>query len=373
MIPVNKPKIFKKDILNVVNALKAGWISSGGPYISEFEYLFAKKFSFKYTATVSSGTAALDIAIEVLDLKENDEIIVPNFSIISTINQLIRKNLKPIFVDTDLFTWNMLDNFEQKISHKTKAIILTHIYGLSPNLEKIIKICKKYKLIIIEDTAEALGQKYNGRYCGSFGDISTFSFYANKNITTGEGGMISTKNKKYFKKILKLRNLSFDRKRFIHKELGWNYRMTSMQAAIGISQLKSLDFFLQKRIKIASIYNKKFSPYQHIITLPLREINNNKNSYWVYGILFKKKNIKASKIIKILKNEYAIETRPFFFPLSLQPVIKKYSINSYKTEYKNSLFLYNHGLYLPSGVGNSYSEINKTADSLIDILKKIHD
>ena len=232
-IPVNVPKLYNHEKKNVLECLKTNWISSEGKFVKEFEQKFSKFNSRKYGIAVSSGTAALEIAIKSLNLKKNSEVIIPAFSIISTALCVIKCNLKPILVDCDLHTWNAKpEEIISKINKKTSAIILTHIYGLPVNLMKILDVAKKKNIKIVEDSAEVIGLKYKKRICGSFGDISTFSFYANKHITTGEGGMIVTNNKSLYLKCKSLRNLSFSNSffdRYNHNDIGWNYRMTNLQ------------------------------------------------------------------------------------------------------------------------------------------------
>ena len=250
-IPVNVPKLYKQEKTNVIKCIKTNWISSEGKFVKDFEANFAKFNQRKYGIAVSSGTAALEIAVKSLNLKKNSEVIIPAFSIISTALCVIKLGLKPILVDCDINTWNANpENILRKINNKTSAIIITHIYGLPVNLSKIIKIAKKKNIKIIEDAAELIGQKYKKKICGSFGDLSTFSFYANKHITTGEGGMIVTKNKNLFQKFKSLRNLSFSTSyydRYNHDDIGWNYRMTNLQAALGCGQLKNINKILKKK------------------------------------------------------------------------------------------------------------------------------
>ena len=238
-LPVSKPLISKKDIFAVNKTLKSGWISSDGPDVKKFENKFSKYVDRKFSVAVSSGTAALEIAIKALGIKKNDEVLIPNFTIISNAIAVLKQNAKPILIDCNLDNWNInIDDIEKKITKKTKAIIVTHIYSFPNEMEKIIKICNKKNILIIEDAAEVLGLKYKGKKCGSFGDISTFSFYANKQITTGEGGMISLNNLNLYNKCKSLRNLSFGKKnRFNHDDIGWNYRMTNIQASLGFSQI----------------------------------------------------------------------------------------------------------------------------------------
>jgi len=190
--PVSSPYITKKDIESVNRVLKRGWISSDGPEIKKFEKEFSRFVDKKYSVAVSSGTAALEIAIKALDIKKNDEVLIPNFTIISNALAVIRQQARPVLIDCNLKDWNIkIEDIEKNISKKTKAIIITHIYSFPNEMQKILKICKKYNLLVIEDAAEVLGLKYKNKMCGSFGDISTFSFYANKQVTSGEGGMLS--------------------------------------------------------------------------------------------------------------------------------------------------------------------------------------
>ena len=241
-IPVNTPIVTKKDAIEIYKTARSGWISSSGQKIIKFEKQLAKVTKRKFCCCVSSGTAALEIAMKSLNINKNSEVIMPAFTIISNANAILKSFAKPVLVDSDPVTWNIkVDDIEKKISKKTKAIMLPHIYGFPNNMDKILKICKKYSLYLIEDAAEMIGQKFRGKPCGSFGDISTFSFYANKHITTGEGGAIFTNDKKIYEKFKKLRNLSFGKKeRFNHDDLSWNYRLTNIQAALGRLRLRQL-------------------------------------------------------------------------------------------------------------------------------------
>lgn len=370
IIPVNRPLFSKLEKKYLNQCIDLGWISSSGPFILEFENSFKKIVSRRYSATVSNGTAAIDIAIKTLNLRKGDEIIVPNFTIISCLNEIIREGIKPIFIDADPNTFNIdTDQIESKITKKTKAILIVHIYGLPVNLDKIITLKNKYKLKLIEDCAEQLGQTYKRKPIGSFGDISTFSFYANKHITTGEGGMIVTNNKSYYKKFLELRNICFSLKksRFIHDDIGWNYRMTNMQAAIGYAQLKKLRYFIKKKRKIGNYYSKEL---QKISDLQLPVLSNefSKNIFWVYSIIIKNKNLNAIKLSKDLKKK-GIETRPFFYPMHMQPIIKKLKLIDKNEKFPVSEKIYRYGLYLPSGIGNTFNEVKEVVKQLKIIFK----
>ena len=372
LIPVNRPKVFSSDIKNVVKSLKENWISGDGPYVRKFEDNFAKFHKRKYAISVSNGTAALEIALKSLNLKKGSEVIIPAFSIISTALCVIKNNLKPILVDADLETWNM--NPEQiikKISKKTKAIIITHIYGFPVDMQKVLDATKKKNIFIIEDAAEMIGQKYRNKLCGSFGDISTFSFYANKHITTGEGGMILTNDRRIFEKSKSLRNLCFGngKDRFNHEDIGWNYRLSSLQAAMGISQLKKIDYLVRRKREIGKLYfellkNNKYIQIQNISS------KYAKNIYWVFGVLIKpNKKFNRDEIAKkLLKRN--IQTRNFFYPMHKQKILRRLKIFNKNLRFPHSEFLSKNGLYLPSGLGITNKEISHTCRVLNSILGK---
>jgi len=292
MIPVNRPLITNTDAKNVYLSVKNGWVSSGGPQVKMFEDKFKSFIGKKYASTVANGTAALEIAIKVLDLKKNDEIIIPNFTIISSAIAVIKQNAIPVPVDCDLNTWNMkIDLFEKAITKKTKAVIATHIYGYPIDMIKIKNICKKKNIFLIEDAAEMFGHSFKNKKCGFFGDISTFSFYANKHITTGEGGMILTNNKTLDSKIKDLRNLCFGKKnRFNHNDIGWNYRFTNMQACLGLNQLKRIKNIVKKKKEIGKLYYENLKNNKNIY-IQKPNLKNNENIYWVVDIVIKNKKI----------------------------------------------------------------------------------
>ena len=370
IIPVNIPKIFQEDKKYINQALKTNWISSEGPYVKKFEYKFSKFNKKKFGVAVSNGTAALEIAIKSLGLKKNSEVLIPSFSIISTTNAVLKNNLKPVLVDADLDTWNMnVEKTINKITSKTKAIIITHIYGLPVNLKKIIKVAKNKKIIIIEDAAEVIGLKYNNKICGSFGDISTFSFYANKHITTGEGGMICTNIKKYYEKCKSLRNLSFSKSyfnRFDHDDIGWNYRLSNLQAALGCGQLENINWILKRKREIGNLYYKKLKDNKEIL-LQKNKTSYAKNIYWVFGILLKKNSsFNREKIMKKLY-KYKIETRPFFLSMNKQKIFRKLKLFK-KSKMPNSEYLSKNGFYIPSGLGLKNYQINYIANTLQKIL-----
>jgi len=370
-IPVNKPLITKEDISYLNKSISKGWISSEGPEVKIFENDFSNFIGHKYSVAVSSGTAALEIAIKSLKLKKGDEVIIPNFTIISNAIAVLKENLNIKLIDCSIKDWNMnISEVKKKITKKTKAIIATHIYNFPLRVDILKKICNKNKIILIEDAAEAIGQKLNNKLCGSFGDISIFSFYANKQITTGEGGMITTNNKKLFEKSKSLRNLCFGKKdRFNHEDIGWNYRMTNLQASLGVSQLKRIKSIVHKRHLVGKEYFQRLK-YNKNIYIPEISRNYAKNIYWVIAFVITNKNlnIDAKKMMKKLIT-YGIQTRPFFWPMHKQKIFKeKYKINT-SGNYKNSEYISKYGLYLPSSLDIKSNQIKFICDKVNSILK----
>lgn len=369
-IPVNIPKLNKEEIKNINICLKTNWISSEGKFVKEFEKKFSSFNKRKYGIAVSSGTAALEVAIKSLNLKKGTEVIIPSFSIISTALCVVKCGLKPILIDSNIETWNVdAEKVINKISNKTSAIIITHIYGLPVNLSKIIQKAKQKNIKIIEDAAEVIGLTYKNKICGSFGDLSTFSFYANKHITTGEGGMIVTNDKKLSQKCKSLRNLSFSKSyfdRYNHDDIGWNYRMTNLQAALGCGQLKNIKTIIKRKREIGNLYYRYL---KHNKKLLLQENSNSysNNIYWVFGILLKK-NLRISRntIMKKLLG-YNIDTRPFFLSMNKQKIFKQKKIFK-NVKMPNSEYLSDNGFYVPSGLGISNKEIKYVCFTLNKIL-----
>ena len=369
-IPVNVPKIFNQEKINVKKCLDTGWISSEGMYVKKFEESFSRYNKRTYGVAVSSGTAALEIGMKSLNLKKGDEVIIPTFSIISTALCVIKLGLKPVLVDSNRYTWNMdSDQVIKKITKKTKAIIITHIYGFPVDMEKVLFVAKRKNIKIVEDSAEMIGQTYLKRRCGTFGDLSTFSFYANKHITTGEGGMILTNDKKIYNKCESLRNLCFGvgAKRFNHDDIGWNYRMTNLQAAIGCGQLKNISWIIRRKRQIGERYISILKKCNKIYIQPYK-LSYSKNIFWVFGILLKKNaNISRDLVTKKLL-KHNIQTRNFFYPMHKQKIFKKMRLFPKKQKFPNSDYLSKKGFYLPSGIGITNVEIDFVAKTLLKIL-----
>ena len=366
-IPVNIPIITNKDALEVYKTTKSGWVSSSGLKINEFEKKLAQFTNRKFANCVSSGTAALEIAVKSLGLGKGHEVIVPSFTIISNANAILKSFAKVVLVDSDPITWNIdINDIKKKISSKTKAIMLPHIYGFPNDMKRIISICKKHKLYLIEDAAEMIGQNYFNVPCGSFGDISIFSFYANKHITTGEGGAILTNNKKLNEKIKELRNLNFGKiNRYNHTDLSWNYRFTNIQAALGLSQLKRIKNIVKRKREIGKFYYNHFKENKYMQIQPYK-LKYATNIYWVFGIVLKNKfKNRKTEILKKLLNKN-IDTRSFFWPMHKQTIFKKMGLFK-KESYPVAENLAKNGFYLPSGLGLS----NKQLKYIVRITNKI--
>lgn len=364
MIQVNTPLLSGNEKKYINECIDTGWISSEGPFIKKFEDQFSKYVERKYGIAVSNGSAALDIAVKALDIGMGDEVIIPTFTIISPAQSVVSAGAIPVLVDSDDKTWNMdVTQIESKINKNTKAILVVHIYGLPVDMDPILELCSKYNLFLIEDAAEMHGQTYKGKKCGSFGDISIFSFYPNKHITTGEGGMIVTNNPELNLRCQKLRNLAFEPngRRFVHHEIGWNYRMTNMQAALGLAQLEMIDFHIKRKREIGLLYQEKLKDlvgYQK----PLVKTEYAHNIYWVFGLVSEEEK-KTERLVKTLSDNN-IGTRPFFWCMHEQPVFIKMGL------FKNQKFpiaekIARNGFYLPSGLGLTDTEINLVSDLIL--------
>jgi perosamine synthetase len=319
-VPVNTPLLTDREAYYLNQCIETGWISSEGPFIAAFEKQFSQYIGTEYGVAVSNGSGALDIAVAAFSFNAGDEIIMPTFTIISPASSVVRAGLVPVLIESDEATWNMdVTKIEEKITPKTKAILAVHIYGLPVDMDPILALAKKYNLKVIEDAAEMHGQTYKGRMCGTLGDISIFSFYPNKHITTGEGGMILTNDKHLAERCKKLRNLAFEPngRRFVHHELGWNYRMTNMQAALGLAQMERIHEHINKKRWVGKRYAeglKNLEGFQQ----PLHQTDYADNIYWVYGLVAETEQLAEETVKKL--NDQKIGTRPFFWCIHEQPV-----------------------------------------------------
>jgi perosamine synthetase len=368
MIPVNEPLLNGNEKKYLEECIDTGWISSEGPFVKKLEDNFAKITNRKYGIAVSNGSVALDLAIAVLGIGEEDEVIMPTFTIISCAAAIVRAGAIPVLVDVDSITWNMdVSVIESKITPRTKAIMVVHIYGLPVEMDIVMALAEKYKLKVIEDAAELIGQTYKGVPCGSFGDISTFSFYPNKHITTGEGGMVLVNDDELAKKCREYRNLCFiPPRRFIHEALGWNFRMTNLQAALGVAQLERLDEFVVKKRVIGNWYNTLLNDLKDFIQLSIVSTDYAENIYWVYSIVLKDTVLFDALEAMNRLAKLGVATRPFFYPMHLQPVFKKMGLFE-NEQYPVAENIAERGFYLPSGLALTENQAIEVANKLKQI------
>lgn len=368
-VPVNEPLLAGNERKYLNECLDTGWISSEGPFIRQFEERFSGRIGRANGIAVANGSAALDVAVAALGLGKGDEVILPTFTIISCAASIVRAGATPVLVDSDPDTWNMdAAQVEKRITARTKAIMVVHIYGLPVDMGPILEIAKKHHLQIIEDAAEMHGQTYRGKPCGSFGELSVFSFYANKHITTGEGGMIVTDDQQLAERCRSLRNLCFiPEKRFVHEELGWNFRMTNMQAALGLAQLEQLDAFVIKKRRMGTLYTERLKDMRSI-QLPKQATDYAQNIYWVYGLVLNSGvPFDAAEAMKRLAAR-RIGTRPFFYPMHEQPVFRKMGLFRGE-QYPVAERLARRGFYIPSGMALTEEQIHRAADAVREILR----
>jgi perosamine synthetase len=367
-IPVNEPLLDGNEKKYLNQCIETGWISSEGPFVELFESKMANLVDRKHAVAVTNGSCALDMAITALGINKGDEVIMPTFTIISCAASIVRAGAIPVLVDSDPLTWNMdVNKLEKMITIRTKAIMVVHIYGLPVDMEPILALCKKYDLKLIEDAAEAIGLTYKGIPCGSFGDVSTFSFYPNKNITTGEGGMVLMNDPTLYERCLSLRNLCFQvGKRFVHEELGWNMRMTNIQAALGVAQVEKINATLKKKRAIGENYQKLLGNLDGI-KLPLSKTSYAENNYWVFGIVIDD-NIPcdANFVMSLLAKE-KIGTRPFFWSMHEQPVFKRQGL--FKNAFNPvSECISRRGFYIPSGLAISQDQIVRVSSAVTRVI-----
>lgn len=368
-IPVNKPLLNGNEEKYLVECIRTGWISSEGPFIRQFEEQLAVRVGRKHGIAVCNGSVALDAAVVALGIGAGDEVILPTFTIISCAAAIVRAGAIPVVVDSDPLTWNMdIEQVKSKITAKTKAIMVVHIYGLPVDMDPVMSLAEKHGLKIIEDAAEMHGQTYKGKRCGSFGDISTFSFYPNKHITTGEGGMIMTDDDELAEKCRSLRNLCFQpKKRFVHEELGWNFRMSNIQAALGVAQLERLDEFVVRKRKMGRLYNELLKDVSGL-QLPVAQTAYAENIYWVYGMVLKDDvSFDADEAMKRL-GQMKIGTRPFFWPMHEQPVFRKMGLFNGES-YPVAERIARRGFYVPSGLALTNDQIRRAAEAVKEIMR----
>jgi perosamine synthetase len=376
VIPVNEPLLADRDLEYVSECVRTGWISSAGRFIDEFEEKWAAYCGRKYGIAVSNGTTALQIAVRCLDLKPGDEVIMPSFTIISCALAVVENGGVPVLVDCDPGTWCMeVHQIERKITARTRAIMPVHIYGHPVDMDPLLEIANKYGLAVIEDAAEVHGAEYlsgrksgnpSWRRCGSFGTFSCFSFYANKLITTGEGGMVLTDEPALAARARSLRNLCFKaERRFYHEDLGFNFRLTNMQAALGLAQFERIDEIITRKRWMGKEYSCRLQELS-VLQLPVEE-SWARNVYWMYGIVVAEETgMDAAQLAKRLR-ERGVETRPFFLGMHEQPVFHKRGL-FVDEHYAVTERLARQGLYLPSGLALTPDQLSEVCTTVFDVL-----
>lgn len=366
-ISVASPLLNGNELAYVTDCIKTSWISSQGKYVREFESLFEDYHEGRKSLAVSNGTVALHLALEALEITTGDEVLVPNLTFAASVNSIIYTGATPVLVDVDPDTWNIdMKKAEALITSRTKAIMPVHLYGLPCDMDAVCSVAKKHNLFIIEDCAEALGSYYKNKPTGTFGDVATYSFFGNKTITTGEGGMVVFKDEAIAERAAMLRDHGMQKsRRYWHAEVGYNYRLTNIQAAIGVAQFERLDEFVSAKRKIAQSYNEVLAniPYFQIPVEP-EEI---KNSYWLYTFMVKPSSpFKRDELIEYL-NVKGIETRPVFFPMHIMP---PYTTFGKKENLEVSIELSDCGISFPSSVNLSEGEIIHICNEVKNFVKK---
>ena len=365
-IPISEPSIGEEEMDNVIEAMNSGWISSKGPYIQEFESGFSRFLGVKHGVSTSNGTTALHLALTALGVGSGDNVIVPDLTFISPVNAILYNGATPRLVDSNRSYWNLDPNkIEELIDERTKAIVVVHLYGHPAEMETIMKIAKDHDLYVIEDCAEAHGAKYNDKIVGSFGDISCFSFYGNKIITTGEGGMCLTNSDELKDKLETLRDHGMKQeRRYWHGMVGYNYRMTNLQAAIGVAQLKKIFKIIEKKRKIASLYNNQLKDIEGILVQP--EMSWAKSVFWLYSVLVmgNQNGISRDVLSKKLLDR-SIDNRRFFYPAHVMPPYKNFGNNR---EFPVADILSQTGINLPSSSILEEDEITYITEAILSIV-----
>lgn len=369
MIPVNEPLLDGNEARYLQECIATGWISSEGPFVERFEAEMAARVGRRYGVAVTNGTAALEAAVVALGLGPGDEVILPTFTIISCAAAVVRAGATPVVVDCDPVTWNMdVGQVADRITPRTRAIMAVHIYGLPVDMDPLLALAERHGLRVIEDAAEMHGQTYRGRPCGSFGDLSVFSFYPNKHVTTGEGGMILTDDPALAERCRSLRNLCFQPgRRFVHEELGWNLRMSNLQAAVGVAQLERLDEFVARKRRMGRRYTELLANVPGL-QLPLPATDYAENIYWVYGVVLDDAlPFDAEEAMARLRRA-GVGTRPFFWPMHEQPVFRRMGLFA-NERHPVAERLARRGFYLPSGLALTDQQIEQAAQALQECLR----
>ena len=367
MIPVWEPVLDGNERRYVLDCLETNWISSLGSYITRFEETFARWCGVPHGVACSSCTTGLHLALVGLGIGPGDEVIIPDFTLIVSASTVIEAGARPVLVDADPKTWGLdPDKVEEKIGPRTRAIMPVHMYGHPCDMPRICEIARRRRLFVIEDCAEAHGAEVGGRRVGSFGDAACFSFYGNKILTTGEGGMVLCSDGKLAEEMRLLRNQAFEQPRFVHRRIGFNYRLTNVQAAIGLAQVEKVDEKVEKKREIARWYAEAFAKVEDV-ELPA-EAPGAKNVYWMYGVKLGDSFRRGRDGVMAALKERGVETRAFFCPMHRQPVFQGTDSRfpDVSGSYPVSDDLWKRGLYLPSGLGLTRSQVEEVAAKLAE-------
>lgn len=368
MIPVNAPVLSPRATTYVSDCIKSGWISSAGSYISRFENSFAAYIGVGHAITTTSGTAALHLAIASLGIGPGDEVIMPDLTIISCPLSVMYCGATPVFVDVDPVTFTIdPSRIEQKITKRTRAIMVVHLYGHPCDMDPIMALAEKYKLAVIEDAAEAHGARYKGKRVGGIGTVGIFSFYANKIVTSGEGGMVVTNDLRLAKRARLLKDLAHSpRRRFWHEHIGFNYRMTNVSAAIGLAQLESIEVYIKKKKWMAREYTKALRGIPFLVLPPHQPWAE--SVYWMYALTLTNDAPLSKTEVRNRLIMRGIDTRDFFYPLHIQPILRQFVKKN--DHFPISHFASRHGFYVPSGLAITRQEIYAVARALGEILAR---
>ncbi len=367
MIPVWEPVLDGNEERYVRDCLETNWISSLGKYIVRFEESFSRWCGMPHGVACSSGTAALHLSLVALGVGPGDEVIIPDFTLIVSANTVIQAGARPVLVDVDRHTW-CIDpaKIEEKITPRTRAIMAVHMYGHPCDMPAILAIARRHGLFVLEDCAEAHGAEISGRKVGTFGDASCFSFYGNKILTTGEGGMVLTRDPALAGKLRLLRDQAFEPPRFVHREVGYNYRLTNVQAAIGLAQTEKADEKVEKKREIARWYLELLTGCPDV-ALPF-EAPGAKNVYWMFGVQLGDRYPQGRDRVMTELKETGIDTRAFFCPMHLQPVFERADprFPDRSGSFPVSEDLWKRGLYLPSGLGLTRRHVEEVVGKLLE-------
>lgn len=369
MIPVCRPIFAGREQEYAAAAVASGWISSAGEYLTRFESAFAKFAGCQHGVACANGTAAVHLALLAAGVGKGDRVVIPSFTMMASVFPAIVQGAEPVFVDCDRETWTLDPAALEKVSGNVKAVMPVHIYGHPCDMDPINAWAKARGAVVIEDAAEAHGASYRGRACGSLGQLAAFSFYANKIITCGEGGMVTTNDPTVAERARYFRNLCFDKdplKRFIHEDVGYNFRLTNVQAAIGLAQTEEADRLVAMRRGMAEKYLKRLADAADLIQLPV-EKSWAKNSYWMFGIVIRDHvRVTAAEAQKRMA-ELGVDTRRFFYPGHRQPVLHG-RIGAVSAPVSD--WLWERGIYLPSSSDLTDDEADRVCAALRNVLTR---